>query len=67
MRLSIGLDIADEDTARRAEVAPAQLLDAGLLRPTRAEPMRLSIADVVLMLRAAVDLAQFDDPSPATP
>ena len=67
LRLSLGLDIADEDTARRAEVAPAQLLDSGLLRPTRAEPMRMSIADVVLMLRAAVDLSQFDDPFPPTP
>ena len=64
LRLSLQIETADEDVARRAEVAPATLLESGNLRPTRAEPMRVTIGDVVLLLRAAVGLSVFDAPFP---
>ena len=64
LRLSLQLETADQDVARRGEVAPAALLDSGKLRPTRVEPLRISIGDVVLLLRVAVGLAELDAPFP---
>ena len=64
MRFVTELDLPNEDEFKRGNVAPATL-GSGTptpATPTLADPREIAVGDVVLLLRAAVDLVIFTRP-----
>ena len=53
LRVSVGLDVLDEDTAARADIAPGQ--DVAGLWQSNADCV-VNISDVILALRVSVGL-----------
>lgn len=66
LRLTVGSDPIDGDLLRRGNVAPASFVEGSppVMRPTGEPPRRISVADVVMMLRAVVGLVSFPEPFP---
>ena len=65
LRLAVDLEEPEDlETFRRANVGPADLSggEPQTARPTNEEPRVLDVADVILVLRASVDLIVFAEP-----
>jgi hypothetical protein len=64
LRFAVGLEAPSVEELRRVNVAPASVVPGSpdVATPTAAPPRVVDVADVVLLLRAAVELTRFTSP-----